>query len=259
MKLTKISGFFLLTLLIASCTHYKDIVYLQDKEDAEGDSIGIHPNQIPTYKIQTRDILYIRIVSMNKDVTEVINLNPPTSGNMFNNEASLYINGYNVDNAGYVELPIIGRIMVVDKTLEEAKLIVTNQILKHLKDPTVIVKLISFKFSVFGEVNQPGSYVNYNNQLTILEAISQAGDVSPYSNLHKVMVIRTQENSTQTMRLDLTDKNILTSEGYYLLPNDVVYVEPVKSRNFRNNITTYSLILGAISTVILVWSFVRSM
>lgn len=259
MKLTKLLSFLLLTLLIASCTHYKDIVYLQDMAETEEDSIGLYPNQIPSYKIQSRDILYIRIVSMNNEVTEVISTNPTSTSNTFNSEASLYINGYNVDDFGYVELPVIGRILVVNKTLEEAKQAIISQTLKVLKDPTVIVKLISFKFSVFGEVEQPGSFINYNSQLTILEAVSQAGNANPYGNLHKVMVIRTKENGTEMIQLDLTDRNILQSEGYYLLPNDVVYVEPVKSRNFRNNISTYSLILGTISTIVLVWSFVRSM
>lgn len=257
MKLT-VNTFTIIALLLltASCTRYKNIVYLQDKEKTEEDSIGFYPYQVPEYKIQNRDILYIRIISMNREVTEVINTTPLASANMYSNDASLYINGYNVNDSGYIEIPIIGEVHVVNKTLEEAKNAIKAQTLKYLKDPTIIVKLISFKFSVFGEVNKPGSYINYNNQLTVLEAISQAGNVNTYSDMRKVMVIRTQPEGTKTFRLDLTDRKILQSEGYYLLPNDVVYVEPVKSRNFRNNIPTMSLALGAVSTIILVLNLV---
>ena len=194
---------------------------------------------------------------MNKEVTDVINITPDIATNMFTTESSLYIYGYNVNDSGYVEIPVIGSIKVVNKTLEEAKEAIILQSLKLLKDPTVIVKLVSFKYSVLGEINRPGSYINYNNQLTILEAISQAGNVSPYSNIQRVMVIRSQENRSKTIHIDLTDRNILQSEGYFLMPNDIVYVEPMKSRNFRNNIPTYSLFLGAITAFVLILSYIN--
>jgi len=194
---------------------------------------------------------------MNREVTELINTSPTNTTNLYSNDASFYIYGYNVNDSGNVEIPIIGKVNVVGKTLEEAKIAIAIQTAKILKDPTIIVKLISFKISVIGEVTKPGAYQNYNNQLTVLEAISQAGDISPFGNRKKIMIIRPQTEGTKIIRLDLTDKNILISEGFYLLPNDIVYVEPVKSKNFRNNIPTLSLTLGAISTFILVLNYFK--
>lgn len=249
--------FLLLLVVVFSCTRYKDIVYLQEGDDSVKDSLGLFASQIPTYRIQNRDILYIKIISMNKEVTEVINTTPSNATNIYNNESSFYIYGYNVNDSGNVEIPIIGAVNVVGKTLEETKTAIIKQTLKVLKDPTVIVKLISFKFSVLGEVVRPGKYTNFNNQLTVLEAISQAGDITTYGNRRKVMVIRSGVKGTKTFRFDLTNINLLNSEGFYLLPNDIVYVEPLKSRNFRNNIPTLSLVLGSISTFILVLSYVN--
>ena len=134
-----------LIFLLASCTQYKNIVYLQEKADAPQDSIDFYPRQIPTYRIQSRDVLYIRIVSMNQEITEVINQTAGTTTGAFNNESSLYISGYIVNDTGYIEIPIIGQIKVLDKTLEEAQAAITEQTLKFLKDPTVVVKLVSFK------------------------------------------------------------------------------------------------------------------
>jgi polysaccharide biosynthesis/export protein len=237
-----------------SCTRYRDIVYLQQPE-YEPDSINFYPYQVPDYQIQQRDVLYIRIISMNQEVTQVINASPVSGANLYSNDASFYIYGYNVSDSGEVELPVIGKVEVVGKTLEEAKQAIVDKTNKFLKEPTVIVKLLSFKYSVLGEVMRPGMYTNFNNQLNVLEAISQAGDVTPYGNRRRVMVVRPKVDGTHTYRFDLTSTEILKSEGFFLLPNDVVYVEPVKSRNFRNNIPTISLVLGSISTFVLVLNY----
>jgi polysaccharide biosynthesis/export protein len=246
---------FLGSIILSSCTKYYNTVYLQQ---ASNDTANVYPIQMPTYRIQARDILYIRILSINQDVTQLINATPSYASNMYTNDASFYIYGYNVNDSGNVEIPMVGKVNVVGKTLEEAKEAINRQTQKYLKDPTIIVKLISFKVSVIGEVTKPGSYQNYNNQLTVLEAISQAGDITTFGNRKKVMVIRSSAAGTKTIQLDLTNKVILRSEGFYLLPNDIVYVEPVKSKNFRNNIPTMSLTLGAISTFILVLNYLNS-
>jgi polysaccharide biosynthesis/export protein len=242
-------------IILSSCTKFYNTVYLQQ---AANDTANIFPIQVPTYRIQARDILYIRILSINQDVTQMINATPSIASNMYTNDASFYIYGYNVNDSGNVEIPMVGMVNVVGKTLDEAKVAISKQTQKYLKDPTIIVKLISFKVSVIGEVTKPGSYQNYNNQLTVLEAISQAGDITTFGNRKKVMVIRSSAAGTKTIQLDLTNKAILRSEGFYLLPNDIVYVEPVKSKNFRNNIPTMSLTLGAISTFILVLNYLNT-
>ncbi|MBN1596779.1 MAG: polysaccharide biosynthesis/export family protein [Bacteroidales bacterium] len=250
----KLIPILLLTIITASCTRYKNLVYLQEEKQADKEIIFTAVP--PDYHIQNRDVLFIRIISLNQDITQVINITSNVGSNQYTNDASLFIYGYNVSDSGFVEIPVIGKAFVVDKTLEEAKIEISKQAAKFIKDATVIVKLISFKYSVMGEVNKPGVYQNYNNQLTVLEAISNAGDISPYGNRRKVMVIRPGTNGTQTFRLDLTKTDILNSPGFFLLPNDIVYIEPVKSYNFRVNIPTVSLLLTGISTLILVLNYV---
>jgi polysaccharide export outer membrane protein len=258
MKLTKlysilpaiIIGF----LLTSSCTRYKNLIYLQE-EGTEKERYTAVP---PDYKIQKRDVLFIRILSLNQEVTQVINATSAQTQNLPTNEAGLFIYGYNVSDSGYVEIPIIGKILVEGLTIERAKIAIEKQTSVFLKDATVIIKLVSFKYSVIGEVGKPGVYQNFNNQLTVLEAISNAGDITEFGDRRQVMVIRPGAEGTETFRIDLTDPGILDSEGFFLLPNDIVYVEPVRSYNFRVNIPALSLLLTSISTLILILNFVNT-
>jgi len=112
------------------------------------------------------------------------------------------------------------------------------------KNSTVECKLLSFKFTVIGEVRAPGAYINYNNYLTVIEAIGRAGGVGDFGNRDRVLVVRPFDKGTKTFRLNLQDKNILTSEAYFLLPNDVVIIEPMKQKIFNMNLPTISFFIS---------------
>jgi polysaccharide biosynthesis/export protein len=244
----------LILFLGISCTRYKDLVLLQQNKNKVDSTYTAIP---PIYRIQKGDVLYIRILSLNQEVTQVINATNIANTTQFNNDASFFIYGYNVSDSGTIEIPVIGSVSVVGKTLDEAKEAISKSTKVYLKDATVVVKLISFKYSILGEVKSPGVYQNYNNQLTVLEAISKAGDITPYGNRHKILVVRPSPNGTRTFRFDLTSSDLLNSEGFFLLPNDVVYVQPVKSYNFKNNIQIIGLFLTGVSTLILVLNFIK--
>lgn len=242
-------------ILVSSCTSYKKLTYLQDVEPA-GDSIFYNKQQ-PEYKIQNQDILYIKVISIDQEVNEAFSVTPEQTTQQFQNETSLFINGFVVNDSGNVELPVAGEVPVAGKTLEEAKLAIEEAAARYVKDATIIVKLISFKFTVMGEVNRPGIYRNYNNQLTVMEALGMAGDLSDYANRSEVLVLRPSREGTYTYKLDLTNDQILTSDGYFLLPNDVVYVKPIKQKIFQLNLPSISFALSSVSTLILILNYIR--
>ncbi|MFC2138880.1 polysaccharide biosynthesis/export family protein, partial [Bacteroidota bacterium] len=157
----------------------------------------------------------------------------------------------------YVDVPTIGKIEVLGKTLADAKKTVEEKALQYIKKVTVDVKLISFRITVLGEVNRPGVYYNYNTQLTVMEAIGMAGDITDYGKRSKVLVLRPTKEGTQSFSIDLTDAAILQSDGFFLLPNDMVYVEPIKSKLFIINAPTYGLFLSSITTLVLILNFVN--
>lgn len=253
--LNKIISLSLLILALSSCTSYKKLQYLSNLDTTSVQSF--YPMERPDYYIQFQDILYINITTLNPEMNEILNPGSQRFAyNVFRDESNIYVFGYTVSDSGYITLPILGDIFVYGLTIEEIKSAIKTRSDQFLKDAVINVKLLSFKFTVIGEVNRPGTYTNYNNQLTVLEAISMAGDITNYGNRKELIVVRPTKKGTFTYRINVQDKNLLQSDGYFLLPNDIVIVEPIKSKPFQLNIPTMALFLSTISTLILVLSFI---
>jgi polysaccharide export outer membrane protein len=254
----KFTGFLVITaLLFSSCTSYKKLRYLSNLDTTSVQMF--HPLERPDYRIQYQDILYINISTLNQEMNEILNPGIQRyASSIYRDESNIYIFGYTVSDSGTISLPILGDIYVYGHTIEEIKQDIQKRSLEYLKDAVINVKLLSFKFSVIGEVNRPGSYTNFNNQLTVLDAIGMAGDITDFGNRREVIVVRPSKEGTYTYRINLQDKNLLQSEGYFLLPNDIVIVEPFKSKPFQLNIPTMALFLTTISTLVLVMSFIST-
>jgi polysaccharide export outer membrane protein len=237
-------------LLTASCTSQKKLAYLNNLPQPTGEEK--FTMDIPDYKIQPRDILYITVKAMTPDGTIKDFLNSSTNSgiNLGQGDAGGALYGYNVDPDGYVVVPGIGRIKANGLTLEEIRKIIQSSAEKVFKNSTVECKLLSFKFTVIGEVKGPGAYINYNNYLTVIEAIGRAGGVGDYGDRSRVLVVRPFDKGTKTFRINLQDKNILSSEAYFLLPNDVVIVQPLKQKIFNMNLPTISFIISTLTSTI---------
>jgi polysaccharide export outer membrane protein len=261
-KLTINVIFILVVPLLFSCTSAKKLAYLSNITQVNGEEY--FTMEIPDYKIQNRDILYVTLKAMMPDgsINDFLIGNKSAGGGYYmQGESGSYLYGYDVNKEGYITLPVIGQINVAGKTLDEIRELLQEEFSKSYKNATVECKLLSFKFTVIGEVKLPGTYINYNNFLTVLEAVGRAGGISEYGKRDRVLVVRPTEKGTKTYRLNLQDKNILSSEAYFLLPNDVVIVEPQKSKVFNMNLPTISFILTSItstvSMLILILSFTK--
>jgi polysaccharide biosynthesis/export protein len=248
----QISLFIIAVLFLASsCTSQKKLAYLNNLPAANGEER--FAMVIPDYLIQPRDVLYISAKAMAPDgsIKDLLSSGITTqSTNLGQGEAGGYLFGYDVNSEGNIIIPVVGNIKVAGLKLEEAKKLIQTSADKVFRNTTIECKLLSFKFTVIGEVRAPGTYVNYNNYLTILEAIGRAGGVGDYGNRDKVLVVRPIEKGTKTFRLNLQDKNILSSEAYFLLPNDVVIVEPLKQKIFNMNLPTFSFIITSVTSAI---------
>jgi polysaccharide export outer membrane protein len=252
-----ISFLILLCLLNSSCKTSKNLVYLNNTQDDE--LLVDMPESTDEYTIKVNDNLFVDIKSLSPEVNAIFN--PAQSGGTqggtqqnYGQVSGQYLNGFLVDLRGNINLPIIGFVNVLDKTLEEARSEIQSKADEYIKDATVKVKLLSFKVTVMGEVKNPGVYYNYTNSLTVLEGISMANGVTDYARIKKVLVLRPTPKGSKTHRLDLTDKRFLNSKAFFLQPNDVVYVEPDKYKNVKLNSPMYSLFLSTISTLILVFN-----
>lgn len=237
-------------LLASGCTSQKKLAYLNNLPALNGEEN--FTMNIPDYKIQPRDILYITIKAMTPDGTikDFLSSGINAGINLSQGDAGGALFGYNVNPDGYITLEAIGQIKVSGLTLEETRKELQELASKVFKNSTVECRLLSFKFTVIGEVKGPGSYINFNNYLTVLEAIGRAGGVSDYGNRNRVLVVRPLDKGTKTFRINLQDKKLITSEAYFLLPNDVVIVEPLKQKIFNMNLPTISFIISTFTATI---------
>ena len=241
----------LIIVMLGACTSQQKLAYLSNLPETGGEET--FTMEIPDYLIQPRDILYITIKAMTPDGTIadfLISTRNYGSTYITQGEYGGYIYGYDVNSEGNIILPGVGPIKVEGLTLEDTRKLLQESADKVFKNATVECKLLSFKFTVIGEVRAPGTYINYNNYLTVLEAIGRAGGVGDYGDRSRVLVVRPKDKGTKTFRLNLQDKNILASEAYFLLPNDVVIVEPLKQKIFNMNLPTISFVISTVTGVL---------
>ena len=254
-KLLKTVAVFLTSLLLfSSCYYNKRLVYFQD--DSFSTSPKLMENVKSTYRLQSNDILSIKVKSSTDvQVSDLFNITTTSQAPMFTSPGNLFLEGYSIDESGQITLPIIGTLTVKDLSIEEVQSLIQQNANKFLKNATVIVKLISFKVTVLGEVNNPGYHYVYNNQITVLEALGLAGDLNAVGSRKNVKLIRQVPKGSEVVLLDLTDPRLLKSKYFYLMPNDAIYVEPLKARSSRLNLEHLTLLFSAATTAILILNY----
>lgn len=244
-----------LILSICSCVSKKKLTYFQSTKFQKNIPTLIE-NKSPQYKIQPNDILSIRVVSnLDNTTPNIFNSDAASAGGGINPAANFYVNGYSVDNMGFVNIPTIGRLKVIDQTINQVTTLVQQNVDKYLNNATIIIKLVSFKVSVLGDVRSPGYYYIYNEQATLPEVLALAGDLTQNGSRKNIKLIRQKSNGMEVVLLDLTDPNLIKSPYYYLLPNDIVYIQPLKAAISRSNLAPLGTFFGAVSAVILVLNY----
>lgn len=243
--------------LVFSCRSSKELIYLKDAANNE-----IIKGLSTEYVLKTGDILYVSIKSMNPEVNLLFN----PEANMerdagqgyqkYTTPSGAYLYGYEIDGEGNIKLPMLGKIKVSDVPISQIEGIVQKKADEFLNDAIVKVKLLNFKITVLGEIRNPNVYYNYNNSITVLEAIAMANGNTDFATIKKVMIIRPVAEGQKTYYLDLSSKNMYSSDAYYLQPNDYVIVQPDKYKNFQLNSPAYSLIFSSISIMLAVLGFI---
>ncbi|AHJ98369.1 polysaccharide biosynthesis/export family protein [Hymenobacter swuensis] len=238
-----------------SCVSQRKLPYLQGSSYSTRTPVTVD-NIRQQYRIQPGDVLSIRVQSVQQQMNDMFNTVDARA--VFNGDpGNLYLTGYSVDEAGTINLPTVGRLKVLGLTVEEAQALVQQQVGTYISKANVLVKLLSFKVTVLGEVRVPGRYFVYNAQCTVLEGLGLAGDLTEFGNRQNVKLIRQTAKGSEVVLLDLTDPALLTSPYFYLLPNDALYVEPMKARTDRGNAGNLALVFAGISAVVLVLNYLK--
>jgi polysaccharide biosynthesis/export protein len=236
----------------------KHMKYLQSADKGgptNGEVFHISDNK---YQIQPGDNLYIRVNVLDEKTNSLFNTmaGGTTYGQSFS-DLSVYLYSYAVNDSGFIDFPVAGKIKVAGFTLDQVKGQVQTSVDKYLLETKVIVRLINFKISVLGEVRNPGQFPIYKEEVNIFDVIAMAGDMTTYANRNQVQLIRKTNTGTEVHYLDLTKKDFITSPYFMLKPNDIIYVSPLNSRNFAFDQFPYVIVLSVLTTTLLLLNYFK--
>ena len=233
------------------------MLYLQDVKDKEVLNV---PGPSPEYRIKIDDNLYVNIQTVNIAINQIFNStsNPAGSGGNNTPTTNQSITGYIVNSEGVIIIPGLGALPVAGKTASEAQTLIQERANVYLKDASVQVKILSFKVTLLGELRNPGVFYNYNSSMTIIDAIGLAGGMTDNAQISQLLIVRRTPTGSKSYRLDLSEKKMLSSEAYYLQPNDVIYVNADKMKNIRLTANTYTFILTGITTIMVMLQYFRN-
>lgn len=239
-------------LLLVSCVAREKVLYLQQSAAV---------NSVTSYEpiLQPDDVVMITVTSENPEVAAPYNLSVITvQGSTENAAGTQRMQTYILDKEGKIEFPMLGSIVLGGLTKTEAVATLKGLLKDHINDAVINFRILNFKVTVLGEVQKPGTYSVSSERITLLEAIGMSGDLTIYGNRKNVLLIREKNGSKTTERIDLTKSDFLNSSSYYLSQNDVVYVEPNKTKinssvigpNLTVGISALSLIVTIIALTV---------
>ncbi len=237
-------AFFLLTLIfMSSCASRKEVVYFQDASEYE----TIRSANSHTNKFKIDDVLSIHVSTLDPQASLPFNLFKGAEEGGIRPEQVDYI----IDKNGEIDFPVVGAIKVVGLSPEETKVLLKEKLSEYLVDPIINIRLKNFTVTVLGEVKRPGTYSVLGEQITVLEALGLANDLTIKGKRENVLVIRDFNGTKVYSRIDLTKKEALNSPVYYLTQNDVVYVEPNKSAITSSSLDNRASILVSVISVLI--------
>lgn len=188
-------------------------------------------DSLPVLTIRTDDILNIQVASRNPET--VLAFHQRTESFAASGERALGTQeGYRVDEVGNIYLPFLGAVKAEGKTVLELRQDLTDSLIQYIPDASIQVRFMNFRVTLLGEVNRPNTYIIPNERLTILEAVGMAGDFTPYARRNSVLVIRERQGEREFNRIDTQNRSVFESPCFYLSPNDIVYVEPLRAKQY---------------------------
>ncbi len=240
---------------LSSCVRTGRLNYVQDSKFNTERMTQVATQEQSLYKLQPYDIISIQIRDAAGKTSDQFALQQGGGGGFIvPNEFTIFLGNYPIDAAGNVNFPTIGSIAVKDKSTLEVQDYIAKIASEYYKDPIVIVRLISFRITVLGQVRSPGRYLLGNERMNILEAISLAGDLTENAD-RKVQLVRLNGNYEEVILLDLTKSSLFNSPYYYLRPNDKIIVRTMKARVGRENLNLLSTLFSAVSTLLLILNY----
>lgn len=212
-------------IIFSACNSAKQVAYFQDVADSLDVQKRVRNTAYQEVIINKGDILNVEITTIDSKIGGIANQEQTAVSGGGND----FLPGYMVDKNGYVEVPIIGKLLVEGKTTMEIKELVREKALKFYKDPLINIRLVNFYITVLGEVRNPGRFIVSTEKINVIDAIGLAGDLTLGGKRGNVIVIREENGESVFTRVNLNSTDIFQSKYFYLQSGDKIYVEPLKS------------------------------
>jgi polysaccharide export outer membrane protein len=234
-------------------THKKTLMMI-DEETTTFEQDSAYSNQFyQQYTLQPGDILSITVKSIDPQTVEVFNKVPTDKLTSVNVTVSP-ITGYLLNQEGNIEMPILGFVNIANLTLRQAQDKLFDELKKYFQHVTLSIMLGNYQVDVLGYVNTPGRYKVENQAVTILSALAVAGDFQEYANRKRVKLVRQEEGKTKIIILDLQNLDKIEAKYFFILPHDVIYVEPDKSLAVKRNLPWITVTLTSLTLIIAILS-----
>ena len=223
---------FLMLAVLSSCIPQKETVYFQDHNNRSGynNPYGEPETITEKYRLRPNDALSIIVKTSNPKLSEFFNIGQGNQTNVAANQSPLYT--YPIDDNYNIDFPFVGLINLEGCTRKEATEKIRSALEPFVSDAQLTVRLSNPSFIALGETNNRGRISMNKEQVTIYEAIALAGDVRPFGKKRQVKVIRPTKEGSETFFVDLTDNNLVDSDYYYIYPNDIIYIRPMKAKTW---------------------------
>lgn len=227
-----------------SCTPQKKIVYFQNNAGNTSDTSAFE------MKLAIGDIITVDLYTINPDAFPGIGISKDRATIIDSRPA--YEKGFTIDKTGKVILPYIGEVFLKGLSVPEARDLITQKFKAFLDEPVIVVKKLSFKVSIVGEVQKPGLYYIPNEKITLIEGLALAGDVGNFADRTNIKIIRQTATGTIEIPIDLTNQSSLVGEAKYLFPDDVVYVAPSRKKAFSQISVASGIFTSIVTSLVLI-------
>lgn len=250
----------------SGCVPNKKIVYMQnlDQNASVSRSGELIPYQIDEYRLQLNDVIDVTVKTTSAELNEILKVNDSESHirNMggLNSGDAFFLNGYSIDNDGLVNLPLIGEIKLLGMNVKEAKLAIEEHLKEYVREDNfyVRVRLGGIRYSALGEFNRPGKFTILQNQVTIFEAIANAGDMTTVAKRETIRLVRQYPDGTRTHTINLLNDKIIESDFFFIRPNDMIYAEPMKVKQLGTGMTLAQTLQLTLSVVTVAFLFINA-
>ncbi len=245
-----------------SCISTERLTYLQESNAVQDSLITVRKVKEP-YRLQVNDLLSIRVKALDDEMNNIFNPigegNPNATG-----EERLYYDGFVVNPHGNIRVPVLGEVAVLGLTLDEVRMKLEQQLLettfKAEANIFVTVKLSGIRYTINGEIGSPGSKTLYRDELSIMEAIANSGDIAITGDRENVVIIRQYPAGQKVHHIDLTTIDAMNSPYYYIQPNDLILINPLPQKAIGAGITgldsfrTILTVFTALATTVLLFT-----